>query len=128
MLTLWGCAQCGGVWADVDASWLIARGPVGPEVRILAAQASARGRTPGRGPVYRQAPAELSGPRCPVCRIDLERGKIGQSVLIDLCAKHGTWFDPHELEAVVEFILGLKQRARPALDRALEKAVEDFEE
>ena len=56
-----------------------------------------------KGSEKRAAP---TGPRrCPDCGNGLVEGwlDIGR-VNVDVCASHGTWFDPHELVAVVEHL------------------------
>jgi Zn-finger nucleic acid-binding protein len=43
---------------------------------------------------------------CPVCHALMNRRSFGagSGVIIDTCAKHGTWFDPGELPRVLSFI------------------------
>lgn len=43
---------------------------------------------------------------CPVCHALMNRRSFGagSGVIIDTCAKHGTWFDPGELPRVLSFV------------------------
>jgi Zn-finger nucleic acid-binding protein len=43
---------------------------------------------------------------CPICRDLMLRRNFGQvsGVVVDVCAKHGTWFDIGELAHILEFV------------------------
>jgi Zn-finger nucleic acid-binding protein len=88
------CARCGGQFVEVAAFRdLLERraldvGVVRPrtDVRAIAA------------PVRYVA--------CPVCRALMNRRNFGgtSGVIVDVCAKHGTWFDRGELPRVLAFV------------------------
>jgi len=59
---------------------------------------------------------------CPVCGSMMNRRNFGggSGVIVDVCARHGTWFDAGELPRVLSFVEsgGLtRARARDAADR-----------
>src|SRR5581483_10169670 len=45
---------------------------------------------------------------CPVCQALMNRVNFAgcSHVIVDVCGKHGTWFDKDELRKVIEFIRG----------------------
>jgi Zn-finger nucleic acid-binding protein len=45
---------------------------------------------------------------CPVCKNLMNRVNFAHSsgVIVDVCTRHGTWFDQDELREVLEFISG----------------------
>src|SRR6266704_3427907 len=52
---------------------------------------------------------------CPVCHQLMNRVNFAHcsNVIVDVCAKHGTWFDKDELRCIVEFIRsGCLEQAR----------------
>lgn len=62
-----------------------------------------------------EAPDRIRYVRCPVCRKMMNRVNFARisGVIIDSCREHGIWFDPGELEKIMEFIaLGGLQKAR----------------
>jgi len=63
------------------------------------------------------AAAPIRYVRCPVCRKMMNRVNFARisGVIIDSCREHGIWFDPGELEKIMEFVaLGGLQKARQA--------------
>jgi Zn-finger nucleic acid-binding protein len=61
--------------------------------------------------------------RCPVCSEIMNRKAFGRisGVVVDVCAKHGVWFDAGELAAVLAFV------ARGGLTRAREREQAELE-
>lgn len=62
---------------------------------------------------------------CPVCKALMNRHNFGgtSGVIVDICAKHGVWFDAGELPRVLEFVEGgglarARQRELERLDLA----------
>ena len=104
------CGRCGGQFVEVAA------------LRDLLER-----RTLDAGVVRTRTVARsLSGPvryvACPVCRALMNRHNFGgaSGVIVDVCAKHGTWFDRGELPRVLAFVEsgGLAhQREREAEER-----------
>jgi Zn-finger nucleic acid-binding protein len=87
----WSCRGCHGAFVE--------RGALEALVEEMASQ-----------PYELAAPAGETGTRaCPVCMEPMVVEKLGDSTTIDRCAKHGLWFDAHELQtALVE--IGLPER------------------
>jgi Zn-finger nucleic acid-binding protein len=66
---------------------------------------------------------------CSVCRQMMNRKNFGGSsgVIVDVCAKHGTWFDAGELPQVLEFVKSgglVRERAREQERQRLARAHE----
>jgi Zn-finger nucleic acid-binding protein len=105
------CEHCSGVWlAQPDFQKLCAE----EERRaVFLGAESQRRKTPATGvPTVRYVP-------CPICSKLMNRINFGKrsGIVVDSCAKHGTWFDADELRRVVEFVRdGGLDRAR-AKDR-----------
>ncbi|MFN0248776.1 MAG: hypothetical protein ACKV2T_17940 [Kofleriaceae bacterium] len=81
----WTCTGCRGAFVE--------RGALEALVEEMASQ-----------PYDLAAPSGEPGPRaCPVCLESMVVEKLGATTTIDRCAKHGLWFDEHELQtALVE--------------------------
>lgn len=88
-----GCGTCGGIWADIETTKLVAA-VLDPELVDLVDKAEAR-RSSG-GPLAPDAPGTRA---CPACRVALARVSIA-STNLDVCGVHGTWFDRGELRRV----------------------------
>jgi Zn-finger nucleic acid-binding protein len=104
---LQGCAYCGGVWLDNASARLLLAG-VNYEAIVLAKQAQ------------RNAKKKVdASPNvdCPVCSEAMERKEMPNVATVDLCTRHGTWFDTGELVKLLE----MKQK-RAQLDAFLHKA------
>lgn len=87
----WSCTSCRGAYVE--------RGALEALVEEMASQ-----------PFQLAAPSGEVGTRaCPVCTEPMIVEKLGASTTIDRCAKHGVWFDEHELQtALVE--VGLPEK------------------
>lgn len=109
------CPQCEGIWADAasleairadreqQAAVLGIAGPVAPEPGDIEKQ-------------IRYVP-------CPVCHKLMNRVNFAHCshVVVDVCARHGTWFDKDELRRIVEFIRG------GGLEAARQKQLDELE-
>jgi Zn-finger nucleic acid-binding protein len=105
-LTGWpvhGCRRCGGVWVgDETLDGLIE----------TAAATGERVSVAGTGEVHRrQLPrGSMSNPviyrRCAECSTPMTRRNFARisGVIVDVCGKHGTYFDAGELEDVLAFV------------------------
>ncbi len=109
------CERCSGVWlGQADFQRLCAE----EERRavFLGAESQLR-KTPATGvPTVRYVP-------CPVCAKLMNRINFGKrsGIVVDSCAKHGTWFDADELRRIVEFVRdGGLDRARAIEKEQLE--------
>ena len=94
------CSGCKGVWTDLETLNSIRTNSLKlAEVDALAAPKNKPTQyVPEMNPV-RYLP-------CPVCATLMNRLNFGKisGVIVDVCREHGTWFDPGELQHVVEFI------------------------
>jgi len=111
------CAACHGVWvtresidrmvaSHADDSLLLALAPG------IAATRASRALGVGDAPVrYRP---------CPECDTMMNRVNYARisGIIVDVCRDHGTWFDVHELPALLEFV------KRGGLDRARARETE----
>jgi len=110
------CEHCSGVWlAQPDFQKLCAE----EERRavFLGAEAQAHRAAPGGVATVRYVP-------CPLCAKLMNRINFGKrsGIVVDGCAKHGTWFDADELRRVVEFVRdGGLDRARAVEKEQLEE-------
>lgn len=108
-----GCRACGGMWADVLVSKVLATGDLSARGKAFAREiAEAAGALPPGG--YR-ARAPTDERRCPTCRERLVERPYGDPPLVlDVCNAHGTFFDVREVEAVnrhVEMIVATAEAA-----------------
>lgn len=57
-------------------------------------------------PPQRSAFTEVKYLPCPLCHTTMNRMNFGRlsGVIVDVCKKHGTWFDAGELTRVVAFV------------------------
>jgi Zn-finger nucleic acid-binding protein len=95
------CPHCAGIWLGHEVFERLAgaaRDKQVPEAAASAASAPSAGGASGRnGRLYR---------RCPCCGKVMNRKNYGRQsgIVIDACKAHGTWFDAHELDAILRFI------------------------
>ena len=94
------CGACKGVWTNIETLNAI-RANSQKLAEVDAATSSEM------KPV--QFMPELEDIRylpCPVCKKLMNRVNFGRisGVIVDVCKGHGTWFDPGELQHIVEFI------------------------
>lgn len=122
------CAVCGGLWIEKEVFEVLAdRARAGklPELAagsvVAAAPAALAGESaaaaPSDGPAYRP---------CVLCGALMNRRNYGRKsgVLIDVCARHGLWFDLHELDRLLRWIReGGEERAQ-ALQGEEERSAE----
>ena len=93
---LQGCATCGGLWLDGEASRRVVEA-IDPTVVSAADEESRRARSL-QVDVTRVAP-------CPVCAQPLKRMPIVQALVdVDACEQHGVWFDRDELQRVIRAV------------------------
>jgi len=110
------CERCSGVWLTMaDFQKLCAE----EERRavFLGAESQLHVAAAAGVPTVRYVP-------CPLCAKLMNRINFGKrsGVVVDSCAKHGTWFDADELRRVVEFVRdGGLDRARAIEKQQLEE-------
>lgn len=95
-----GCSVCKGVWLDLVACHQVAHSEVPPSV-VAALEAHAAG---DRAPAldahpFRSAPR--NEPRCPMCHEPLAHSVVA-GVSLDVCPRHGAWFDEGEVRTLVQ--------------------------
>lgn len=100
------CPHCGGIFVSRDAlADIMCRAEIGGSLPDPPTRLSAKVMDD-----VRYLP-------CPLCHVTMNRANFGRvsGVIVDVCSKHGTWFDAGELTRVVAFAAngGLeKTRAR----------------
>ena len=87
-----GCGVCGGIWLDNAGSIAITQ-HVDPQISVLAARAEQNAAMH-----VRPGDEKLD---CPVCHQTMRRVNAARLADLDVCAEHGTWFDPGELRRVM---------------------------
>jgi Zn-finger nucleic acid-binding protein len=96
------CFGCGGVWLD-NASAAALLESLHPEVREMAMRADANAESPIRAT---NRPMD-----CAVCVERMEhRHFTTADVQLDVCVKHGTWFDSSELVRMIDVLMDCKRR------------------
>jgi Zn-finger nucleic acid-binding protein len=112
------CPRCEGIWADADSLQKICNDTEQQESVLGMAS---------HLPVAESVDLEkdVHYLPCPVCRELMNRVNFARCshVIVDVCAKHGTWFDRDELRRIVEFIRGggmvtARQREMAELEQA----------
>jgi Zn-finger nucleic acid-binding protein len=92
------CAQCGGLWLDLDALDRLTRehDELVAATSILAARIAV---APTPTDVVRYVP-------CPVCGKLMNRTNFAHAsgVILDVCKGHGVWLDRGELQRVMDFV------------------------
>ena len=91
------CAKCFGIWLDTATFEQICRNSEQQAAVLGSAQTLPGGSAP-------LAPVRYV--RCPECGELMRRMNFARcsGVVVDVCRKHGTWFDRDELHRIVLFI------------------------
>ena len=101
--TIAGCAGCGGIWLDNNASAIVAKASLHPELWSIVESLDAIDATLGELAVadrgYREA-ATSGGRQCPLCRNILRQVFPVGEIEVDVCDEHGTFMDQHELRSI----------------------------
>lgn len=110
------CSNCDGLWVDVAAFEEICR-----DKEQQSAALGGAATLPER---LSRSPEKVRYDPCPECGRLMNRVNFARcsGVVVDICKGHGTWFDQHELQMIVEFIRG------GGLDAAREKEKMKLEE
>jgi len=109
---LYDCGKCGGQFVEHAAL----RDLLEHHDRLETPE----GRQQRQGPVDTRV-RYLS---CPACHSMMNRRNFGagSGVIVDVCSKHGTWFDPGELPRVLAYVeSGGLQRSRRAVQEEREQ-------
>lgn len=94
------CERCSGLWAEVSALEQICADRE-RQAAVLGAAQPAQGVGSDGSQNVRYVP-------CPECGQLMNRLNFARcsGVIVDVCKRHGTWFDENELQRIVEFIRG----------------------
>ncbi|MSR45697.1 MAG: hypothetical protein EXS13_01290 [Planctomycetes bacterium] len=108
--TLVECAHCGGLWLSPALFDHFCRRA---EAAGVAHKALGRARRPTRS----NEDGVVRYLACPDCAQRMNRRNFGGAagVIVDVCAKHGLWFDHEELAQLLGF---LRDGGRDAIERA----------
>jgi Zn-finger nucleic acid-binding protein len=115
------CAKCLGVFLDALAIERII------EDRRQARADALLGELPSSlAPMTAVPPGGKLYVKCPRCATIMNRKQFatGAGVIIDVCKKHGTFFDVGELPAIIKFVMhgGLEKAAHKDIERVREQA------
>ena len=93
------CTRCGGVWCGIQAFEELCANKE-QQAAVLGLFADALDRA--------VRPSIVSYVPCPDCKQLMNRSNFARSsgVIIDICKKHGVWFDRDELPKIIDFITG----------------------
>ena len=93
------CSQCEGLWVDVRSFEKICADRE-EQAAVLGAAAPAS--------AARDAINKVRYVPCPECAQLMNRMNFARcsGVIVDVCRRHGTWFDRDELSRIIEFIRG----------------------
>jgi Zn-finger nucleic acid-binding protein len=111
------CPKCEGIWADTDS------------VQQICTDSEEQSAVLGMPTAHPVADADLDLHvhyiPCPVCKELMNRVNFAHcsGVIVNVCNRHGTWFDRDELRRIVEFVrAGGMERARTEEKADLEQA------
>jgi Zn-finger nucleic acid-binding protein len=94
------CQRCAGVWVDRGSFSIMASRAAKEAVTdgFAKARGTPRGVRHQTGPAYR---------RCVECDAVMQRKNYGakSGVIVDICARHGIWFDALELDEVLAWLM-----------------------
>jgi Zn-finger nucleic acid-binding protein len=110
------CPKCEGLWADADSLRQICT-DTEQQAAVLGMPASQEAQSVGIEEHIHYIP-------CPVCKGLMNRVNFAHcsNVIVNVCGRHGTWFDKDELRRVVEFIRG------GGIEKERQQQVEDLRE
>lgn len=93
------CGRCGGLWVDLDSFQRIVS-------RKEKSAAFVGLGSPLPQPGHAAAPDRVRYVVCPVCGKMMNRVNFARcsGVVVDVCKRHGTWFDADELRQILAFI------------------------
>jgi Zn-finger nucleic acid-binding protein len=117
------CQRCGGLWSDVETFESICSDRERQSAVLSFGGKRERTAAP---------PIKISYVPCPDCKQLMNRSNFARAsgVIIDVCKKHGVWFDAEELPRIIGFIRGggmelARQRERIELENERERLREE---
>ncbi len=113
--TLLECAKCEGIWLDAATFRQICSD--------RESQSAVLGMAAPLPPHESMALEPVHYFHCPICDEVMNRVNFAHcsNVIVNVCGRHGTWFDKDELRKVIEFIRG------GGMDRARADEIADLE-
>ena len=90
------CERCGGLWVNIETfEEVCANHEKQAEVLTSIGQN-----------LNHEHPAKIQYVPCPECKQLMNRNNFASSsgVVVDICKRHGIWFDAEELPRIIEFI------------------------
>lgn len=95
------CGACGGVWVDARSFAELCASKEDQAAYVGAGSPLAAPHVPPSDAAVRYV-------KCPDCGGVMNRVNFARwsGVIVDVCKKHGTWFDRDELRQIIEFIRG----------------------
>lgn len=95
------CPRCEGLWVDAATLQQICADRE-EQAAVLGMPSPVQGNDPGG------LETNIHYVPCPVCKELMNRVNFANCshVIVDVCSRHGTWFDKDELRRIVEFIRG----------------------
>lgn len=108
------CARCDGLWVSVETFEEVCASQE-KQAEVLSSIK--------QKPVHKPA-AKIQYVPCPACKQLMNRNNFASSsgVVVDICKRHGVWFDAEELPRIIEFI------RQGGLDRQRQKETLRLEE
>ncbi|MEK6280050.1 MAG: zf-TFIIB domain-containing protein [Acidobacteriota bacterium] len=105
------CLKCDGLWVDVRSFEKICADRE-QQSAVLGAASTMPQDAAGKSNKVRYVP-------CPECAQLMNRVNFARcsGVVVDVCKRHGTWFDRDELSSIVEFIRGGGMNSARAKER-----------
>lgn len=119
------CSDCGGFWAQREAFMRMIRGvSSSPRAGEDANPSLARQRAEYAGAALAGSSSEILCVECaePMRRRTFSYSDQDSRIMLDVCRKHGIWFDHAELQDTLKFVQGLGRPFDPA---AVQLDVED---
>ena len=114
------CEHCQGVFLDALAIERVI------EDRRQARAEALLGALPQAPVTFAPPPGGKLYVKCPTCTTIMNRRQFatGAGVIVDVCKKHGTFFDKGELPAIIQFVMhgGLEKAAATDVARERERA------
>ena len=117
------CTKCGGLWSGIEAFEELCANKE-QQVAVLGLFSDRTDRS--------VKPATIAYVPCPDCKQLMNRSNFARTsgVIIDLCKKHGVWFDRDELPKIIEFITGggmqrAREKERVSLEEELRSLRDD---
>ena len=119
-VALFDCSSCGGIWIEKEIFGVLAdRARAGHLPEVFGGGAPSPAEIP-------PAPATAQPLRyrpCVTCGALMSRRNYGRKsgVIVDVCARHGLWFDLHELDSLLRWIREGGEARAEKLQREQEK-------